>query len=75
METIQSHDFFIWLIPVVLALTLWESVWKIIAMWRSARNNDMAWFISIAIINTIGILPIVYLLSHKKEEAKQNQAV
>ncbi len=66
METLQLPDFLIWLIPIVAVLFLWETVWKIIAMWHSARNNDIAWFILIAIINTIGILPIVYLLTHKK---------
>jgi hypothetical protein len=68
MEAITEQSFLIWLIPLIIVLSLWETVWKIIAMWRSARNNDMAWFICIAIINTIGILPIVYILTHKKEK-------
>ena len=67
MELYQLDKILIWLIPIIIILSLWETVWKIIAMWRSARNNDMAWFISIAIINTIGILPIVYLLTHKED--------
>jgi len=67
MEVLTTQDFLIWLIPLIIILSLWETVWKIIAMWHSARNNDMAWFISIAIINTIGILPIVYLLTHKED--------
>jgi hypothetical protein len=57
-----------WLIPVLIILSLWESVWKIIALWKSARNNHLAWFICIAIINTIGILPIIYIFTHKKKE-------
>lgn len=67
MELYQLDKILIWLIPIIIILSLWETVWKIIAMWHSARNNDMAWFISIAIINTIGILPIVYLLTHKED--------
>jgi len=70
MEAITEQSFLIWLIPLIIVLSLWETVWKIIAMWRSARNNDMAWFICIAIINTIGILPIVYILTHKKEKTE-----
>ena len=57
-----------WLIPVLIVLALWESVWKIIALWKSARNNQLAWFICIALINTIGILPIIYILTHSKKE-------
>ena len=55
------------LIPVFLILALWETVWKVIAMWKSARNNHLAWFICIAVINTVGILPIIYILTHRKK--------
>ncbi len=66
MEEAQTLlDTLAWLLPLILILGIWEMVWKIIAMWRSARNNHLAWFICIAIINTAGILPIVYLLTHK----------
>jgi hypothetical protein len=57
----------VWFIPVIILLGIWESVWKIIAMWKSARANQLAWFICIAIINTIGILPIIYILTHRKK--------
>lgn len=46
-------------------LIIWELVWKAIAMWKSARNNHLAWFVCITIFNTVGILPIVYLLINK----------
>lgn len=48
-----------WLLPLFIVLALWEGVWKLVALWKSARNNHLAWFICIAIFNTIGILPIV----------------
>jgi len=48
-------------------LTLWELVWKGFALWYSARNKDKAWFILILILNTLGILPIIYILTHKKK--------
>jgi hypothetical protein len=56
-----------WLIPLIIVLAIWDAVWKMIALWKSARNNHLAWFICIGIINTIGILPIVYILMHKKK--------
>ncbi len=63
------------LIPVILILVLWETIWKIIAMWKSARNKHLAWFICIAVINTVGILPIIYILTHrKKSETEQPKA-
>jgi hypothetical protein len=59
------------LIPVIVILAVWDAVWKAIAMWRSARNNDLVWFICILIFNTLGILPIIYILiqKNKSEEA------
>lgn len=60
-----------WIIPVIIILAIWESVWKLIAFWKSARGGQLAWFVCIAIFNTIGILPIVYLLWFQKKPAEQ----
>ena len=58
-----------WIIIVIAFSAICEFVLKIIALWKAGRNNHLGWFICIAIINTAGILPIVYLLMHKKKEA------
>ena len=55
-----------WFFFAIIFFATCEMVWKLIALWRSARNNQLAWFVCIGIFNTIGILPIVYLLTHKK---------
>ena len=57
-----------WLLPLLIFLVIWEVLWKIIAMWKAARNNEMAWFICIALINTLGILPIVYIIKDRKKK-------
>ncbi len=57
----------LWLVmPLVLA---WSVAWKGIALWRAGRNDDLAWFIVLFIVNTVGILPIIYIFafSRKKE--------
>jgi len=56
-----------WLMPIIIVLAIWDAVWKLIALWKSARNNHLAWFICIALFNTLGILPIIYILTHKKK--------
>ena len=53
------------LISLIVVLVAWELIWKGIALWYSARNKHKAWFIFILILNTLGILPIIYLLTHK----------
>jgi len=62
------HEYLPWLITGIIVLAIWDSVWKLIALWKSARNNHLAWFICIAIINTLGILPIVYIMLNRKKE-------
>lgn len=60
------------LMPVIIILVIWEAIWKLIAMWKAGQNNHLAWFICIALINTVGILPIIYiLLDRKKTETEK----
>lgn len=57
------------IIFVVVVLAIWDGVWKLIALWKSARHNQLAWFICLAIFNTAGILPILYLWLFQKKAA------
>ena len=61
------NDYPIWMIVVLIALSLFDIVMKLVALWGSARNNHLVWFIFLAIFNTIGILPIVYLVLYKNK--------
>ena len=56
------------LIVALVLLAVWEGVWKLIALWKSARNNQLAWYVCLAIFNTAGILPILYLLFFQKPQ-------
>lgn len=52
-----NHNIY-WLLPVILV----DGTIKSIALWKSARNNQLYWFIALAIINSIGILPLIYIV-------------
>jgi hypothetical protein len=69
----QFHLMIPWLILTIIILAIWDAVWKLIAMWKAARNNHLAWFICIAIFNTVGILPIIYILNNKKNSSTQSE--
>ena len=56
------------LIVALAVVAIWDGVWKVIAMWKSARRCQLAWFICLAIFNTAGVLPILYLLLFQKTE-------
>jgi len=46
---------------VLLIVIAWSVFWKGWALWRAARNAQKYWFIAILLVNTLGILEIVYL--------------
>ncbi|HMB96924.1 MAG TPA: DUF5652 family protein [Balneolaceae bacterium] len=58
------------LILIILLITVWDLIWKIIALWKSARRDQKVWFVFLAIINSVGILPIIYLLLYKDQSEK-----
>jgi len=55
-------------ILLILVISLWDAVWKAFALWKSARNSQLAWFIFLLVFNTAGILPIVYILFFQKKK-------
>lgn len=71
MDVQNISDLIKMLMPLIIILAIWEVVWKLIAMWKAGRNNHLAWFICIALINTVGILPIVYILINRKNSESE----
>ncbi|MBI2617503.1 hypothetical protein HYW55_05180 [Candidatus Gottesmanbacteria bacterium] len=56
-----------WLLPFVVI----DLLFKGIALWRAARHNQRNWFIALLILNSAGILPIIYLTLFERKDAKQ----
>lgn len=68
LETIAGEaGIAVWLIAIIL---IWSLVWKLLALWKSARNKHLVWFIVMAVINTMGILPILYIFVFSKFKSK-----
>lgn len=55
---------------LIVILAVWSIIWKGLALWRAARNGSNAWFIIMLVVNTVGILEIIYIffLSKKKQQ-------
>ncbi len=51
---------------VLTPLIIWEVFWKGKGLWRAAKKNQLGWFIAILVINSLGILPIIYLAFFQK---------
>lgn len=47
--------------PVGILVLLWSILWKGIALWKAARRRQLVWYVALVIINTVGILPIIYI--------------
>ena len=45
---------------VYLVLVTWSLIWKGIALWQSASKRQLVWFIILLVVNTMGILEILY---------------
>ena len=47
--------------PFILLIVLWSIFWKGLALWHSARRGQPWWFVIMLVLNTAGILEIIYL--------------
>lgn len=59
-----------WLM-VIIPFILMDLVLKALSMWRAARMNMTAWFVALFIVNSFGILPIIFLLITNTEYKKR----
>ena len=60
---------------LLILVLIWSLVWKAIALWKAARKGHLVWFIVLLIVNTLGILEILYifLLSEIKLEPEKKR--
>lgn len=66
-----------WLGPMfamLLPLLLIEVLLKGYALWRAGRQNQLGWFIALLVLNTIGILPLIYLVFFQRSGAMFGQS-
>jgi len=53
----------------ITLLLIWSLVWKGFALYRAGANRSKGWFIVLFILNTAGILDILYLIFSRKKQA------
>ena len=72
LESWETSTAFIVLLVIA---SLWSAVWKALALWKSARRSDTVWYVVLCILNTLGILEIIYifLVARKKEQTTDVQ--
>jgi hypothetical protein len=40
---------------------IWSLFWKGLALWIAAKKGNQGWFLALFVLNTLGILDIIYL--------------
>ncbi len=54
----------------LVILAIWTIIWKGMALWKAARSGNRGWFVALLILNTIGILDILYIYVFSKKKRK-----
>ncbi len=62
-----------WFGLFLIPFMLWGLFWKGWALWRAAKNDSRGWFIALLLINTMGILEILYLFVFGGKEKKSRK--
>jgi methionyl-tRNA synthetase len=61
--------------PVFVFLILvWTLPWKGVALWRAAKNDHKGWFVALLVLNTLGMLEILYIFVFSKKKSVKNKA-
>jgi hypothetical protein len=60
---------------LLATLALWELLWKGLALWKAGTRHESVWFIVLLVVNSIGILPIIYLILKKEKAAEYKKAL
>lgn len=50
------------------AILIWSLFWKTLALWRCVKGSQRYWFLAILVLNTLGILEIIYLFKFSKNK-------
>lgn len=54
----------VWFLP----LLIWALFWKGYGLWTASKNNQKGWFVALLIVNTFGILEIIYTFGIAKKK-------
>lgn len=65
----------IWFILAII----WTIIWKGFSLWKAAHRDEKVWYIALLVVNTLGILEILYLFvfskhSHVRKYIRKNKA-
>lgn len=51
--------------PLIYLLVVLDLILKGVTLFKSAKRDQKVWFVALLLINSLGILPIIYLIVNK----------
>jgi hypothetical protein len=67
MITSLSHSYL-----GLAAVIIWTLPWKGVALWKAANKKQTWWFAAMLVLNTVGILEILYIFVFSKMKKINN---
>jgi methionyl-tRNA synthetase len=55
-------------VAAIVILSIWSIVWKGWALWVASHKEEKGWFVALLVLNTLGILEIIYLFALGKRK-------
>ncbi|HLC90147.1 MAG TPA: DUF5652 family protein [Candidatus Nanoarchaeia archaeon] len=62
-----------WSLLALILIGIWSLIWEGLALWHAAQRKQKGWFVAILILNTLGLLPIIYLIWFKDAKVKNGK--
>lgn len=59
---------------MILVITIWTLPWKGVALWKAAHLKSKWWFIALLIIETVGVLEILYIFVFSKRKSLKSES-
>ena len=58
-------------IALVIILA-WSLYWKGLALWKASKHDNKTWFVVLLLVNTLGILEILYIYVFSKRSHRSS---
>lgn len=55
---------------VLIFFVVLDVILRGMALWRAARLGQKWWFVALLLVNSAGILPLIYLLTHQEKSLR-----
>ena len=56
------------LIKFLIPIMVLDLILRGFALWRSARKDQNVWFFALLVVNSMGILPLIYLVLNRDQK-------